>query len=94
MKIPVLPPDINESFTDFTVIKGADGEGDKIRFGLNSVKNLGSEISDIIIRERLEKGRFGSYSNFLERVRHRNLNKKSLESLIKSERWIVLARDN
>jgi DNA polymerase-3 subunit alpha len=82
MGIPVLPPDINESYGDFTVIK--DDAGDKIRFGLYTIKNLGTEISDVIVAERKAKGQYTSIANFLERVKHRNLNKKSLESLIKA----------
>ncbi len=82
MDLPVLPPDINESFGDFTVISTGTGKG--IRFGLYTIKNLGEEISNIIIEERKNNGRFESLSNFLERVHHRNLNKKSLEALIKS----------
>ncbi len=81
MKIPVLPPDINESFGDFTILKNT--EGDKIRFGLHSIKNLGEEIGNVIIEERETNGKFTSYENFLLRVHHRNLNKKSLEALIK-----------
>ncbi len=85
MKIPVLPPNVNESFGGFTVIK-ADGEKDtdKIRFGLYTIKNLGTDISDAIIEERKENGRFGSFTDFLERITHKNLNKKSLEALIMS----------
>ncbi len=83
MEIPVLPPDVNESMGDFAVIKGATGVKDKIRFGLHSVKNLGNEIADAVINEREEKGRYKSYADFLERVQHKNLTKKSLEALIK-----------
>ncbi|MBI2106637.1 hypothetical protein HYT57_01520, partial [Candidatus Woesearchaeota archaeon] len=50
MNIPVLPPDINESFKDFTVLKQTDG--DKIRFGLLTIKNLGEGIAEAIITER------------------------------------------
>jgi DNA polymerase-3 subunit alpha len=84
MKINVLPPDVNESFGDFTVIKSNKADKDQIRFGLYTIKNLGAEIADFIINERKKNGKFRSFSNFLERVKHRNLNKKSLESLIKS----------
>jgi DNA polymerase-3 subunit alpha len=83
MGIPVLPPDVNESMGDFAVIKGATEKDDKIRFGLHSVKNLGNEIADVVINEREENGRFKSYADFLERVQHRNVTKKSLEALIK-----------
>ncbi len=95
MQIPVLPPDVNESLGDFAIIKGIRNQEsgmrndddktivDKIRFGLHSVKNLGNEIADAVIAERVTNGRYKSYSDFLERVQHKNLNKKSLESLIK-----------
>jgi len=78
MKIPVLPPDINESYKDFSVA------GESIRFGLYTIKNLGEEISNIIIEERKAKGPYKSYSDFLTRIQHRNMNKKSLEALIKA----------
>jgi len=79
MGIPVLPPDVNESGTDFTVV------GEKkaiIRFGLSSIKNFGDGISQAIIAERQAHGHFVSLSDFLSRVGSKNLNRKSLESLI------------
>ena len=79
MGIRVLPPDVNASFSDFTVVSEKE-----IRFGLYSVKNLGSDISDAIIKEREERGPFESFADFLERVQHKNLNKKSLEALVMS----------
>ncbi|MSR71457.1 MAG: DNA polymerase III subunit alpha [Candidatus Taylorbacteria bacterium] len=94
MGIPVLPPDINESFSQFTVIKDVRS---KIRFGLVTIKNFGQGISTSIIEERKKNGKFTSLANFLERVKDRNLNKKSLEALIKTgaldefgERGIIL----
>lgn len=82
MGIEVMPPDINESFSDFTVII-EDGEvQNKIRFGLRNIKNFGEEIGKAIIHERKANGVFTSIENFLERVQHKNLNKKSLEALI------------
>ncbi|MBI2109513.1 MAG: DNA polymerase III subunit alpha [Parcubacteria group bacterium] len=81
LNISVLPPDVNESFGDFTIIKNLSG--DKIRFGLYSIKNFGNEIGNAIIAEREERGKFKSFADFLERIQHKNLNKKSLESLIK-----------
>ncbi|MBI4118385.1 MAG: DNA polymerase III subunit alpha [Parcubacteria group bacterium] len=84
MGISVLPPNVNESFTDFTVIKGVGEEGDKIRFGLLSIKNFGQDIAEAVILERESKGSFQSYADFLERMNHKNMNKKSLESLIKA----------
>ncbi len=81
MGIPVLPPDINASFGGFTVLKGPP---DKIRFGLYTIKNLGAEIANAIIEERKRAGKYESFPQFLSRVQHHNLNKKSLEALIKS----------
>jgi len=77
--IPVLPPDINKSYTDF-----APEDSNKIRFGLLAVKNIGANIVSIIIAERGRGGPFESLPDFLNRVNNRDLNKKSLESLIKS----------
>jgi DNA polymerase-3 subunit alpha len=80
MKIPVTPPDINQSFKDFTLVRNENGE--TIRFGLGSIKNFGEGVADAIIKDREEKGPFTSLANFLERIKDRNLNKKSLEALI------------
>jgi DNA polymerase-3 subunit alpha len=100
MGIIVLPPDINESFGGFTVINSGDenGTGGIIRFGLYTIKNLGTDISDALIAERTTKGKFTTITNLLDRIRHKNLNKKSLEALIKSgandelgERGLLLA---
>jgi len=126
--IPVLPPDVNESFSKFTVIKieeaphGADnetrdggvgtspsrainhsaplrlvpGSADpsitadeqkkhyRIRFGLVTIKNFGQGASTAIIDERKKNGKFKSLADFLDRVKDKNINKKSLESLIKA----------
>ncbi len=81
MKIRVLPPDINESNSDFTV--AMTPEGKVIRFGLTTIKNFGEGISNAIISERNARGPFTSLSDFLCRVESRNLNKKGLEALIK-----------
>lgn len=75
--IEVLPPDINLSFRNFTV------EDNKIRFGLLAIKNIGANIVDAIIEERSRRGPFTSLTDFLSRINHRDLNKKSLESFIK-----------
>jgi DNA polymerase-3 subunit alpha len=80
--IPVLPPDVNESFSQFTVIK--DGSTYRIRFGLVTIKNFGQGVSTAIIDERKKNGKYKSLADFLDRVKDRNLNKKSLESLIKA----------
>ena len=83
MKIPVLPPDINESYGGFTVIR-ENNESREIRFGLYTIKNLGTDIADAIIEERRINGKFKSITDFLDRIKHKNLNKKSMEALIKS----------
>jgi DNA polymerase-3 subunit alpha len=82
MGIDVLPPDINESFREFTLL--TDGEKERIRFGLGSIKNFGEGIADFIIAERKKGGSFKTIEEFLSRVHDRNSNKKSLEALIKS----------
>ena len=78
MGIEVLPPDINESFADFSVVPGKQ----TIRFGLTTIKNFGAGVADAIITERKKNGPFTSITDFLSRVNDRNLNKKSLEALI------------
>jgi DNA polymerase-3 subunit alpha len=79
MKIAILPPSIQESEGTFTVVDDAT-----IRFGLYSIKNFGTGVADSIIAARKEGGLFSSIADFLTRVPDKNLNKKQLESLIKS----------
>ena len=76
--IAVLPPDINESFKDFTVIN------DNIRFGLAGVKNVGDTALDSIIEEREKEGPYKSISDFCNRVDSRKVNSRVIEALIKS----------
>lgn len=83
MNIPVLPPNINESYQGFSVVR-SEGVEDKIRFGLTTIKNFGEGIANTIIKERKANGRFTSLADFIERIKDKNLNKKSLEALIKS----------
>ncbi|MBU2219695.1 DNA polymerase III subunit alpha, partial [Patescibacteria group bacterium] len=78
MNIDVLSPDINESLGTFTVLKD-----NSIRFGLKAVKNVGSNVVDAIVKERKQNGHFQTITEVIERVKDRDLNKKSLESLIK-----------
>ena len=91
MSVPVLPPDVNESYGDFTVVK--DATQDKIRFGLSSIKNLGVEIAHAIVSGRTTQGKYRSYADFLERVQDRNLNHKSLESIAKAGALDSLGED-
>ena len=78
MGVKILPPNVNESGTMFTVVSNG-----AIRFGLSSIKNFGDGISEAIIAEREAHGVFASLSDFLSRIASKNLNRKSLESLIK-----------
>ncbi|MEK7116665.1 MAG: DNA polymerase III subunit alpha [Patescibacteria group bacterium] len=85
MNIEILPPDINESYSDFTLIKKEVKDSkETIRFGLTTIKNFGEGISHTITAERKERGKFKSMEDFLIRIQDRNLNKKSLEALVKS----------
>ena len=98
MNMPVLPPDVNESFGDFTIVNieeaGLPAGRQGIRFGLCTIKNLGTEIAEAIIEERKRKGVFESFSDFLDHIQHKNLNKKSLEALIKSGAMDALGERN
>ncbi|MEK7194420.1 MAG: DNA polymerase III subunit alpha [Patescibacteria group bacterium] len=85
MGIDVLPPSVNDSYSQFTVPpKLNKSDKYKIRFGLVTIKNFGQNIATAIIEERKAKGKYKSLIDFLERVKDRNLNKRSLESLIKA----------
>jgi DNA polymerase-3 subunit alpha len=77
-KIEVLPPDINESVKDFSVVD------DRIRFGLAAVKNVGGAALDSVIEEREAGGKYTSLSNFCSRIDSRRVNSRVIESLIKS----------
>ena len=79
MDIAILPPDINKSFADF-IPEGKSA----IRFGILSVKNVGANVVEAIIQERFKNGPFQDFSDFINRVLHKDLNKKSLESLAKA----------
>ncbi len=77
MGIEVLPPDINESLGNFTVV------GENIRFGLNAIKNIGTGAVDSILSAREQGGPFRSFFTFLERIDPAAVNRKALETLIK-----------
>ncbi|RJQ50737.1 MAG: DNA polymerase III subunit alpha [Actinobacteria bacterium] len=78
MGIKVLPPDVNESFRDFTAV------GNSIRFGLAAIRNLGESVVESIIRERQARGEFTSIYDFCDRVDSSTVNKRALESMIKA----------
>ncbi len=82
MGIEVLPPDVNKSFVDFGVIN--ENKKDEIRFGLAAIKNVGRNIVEIIVEERKANGKFAGIEDFVLRVESRDLNKKSMEGMIKA----------
>lgn len=80
MGIAVLPPDVNQSMETFSIDASKNSA---IRFGLSAVKNVGTHVVDVIIAARRRGGPYQSLQDFLTRVQDRDLNKKSLEALIK-----------
>ena len=80
MEVEVLPPNINESLKNFTVVP----DKNQIRFGLLAVKNVGVNIIDAVVEERKKAGQFQSIGDFINRVHSKDLNKKSMEALIKA----------
>lgn len=90
MDIEVLPPNINESLKNFTVVPNQN----KIRFGMLAIKNVGENIIDAIVEERKNAGPFKSIGNFINRVQSKDLNKKSMEALIKAGAFDEFAERN
>ncbi|MBI2059010.1 MAG: DNA polymerase III subunit alpha [Nitrospirae bacterium] len=87
MEIVILAPDVNHSEADFTVVAPKDvprGKVGGIRFGLTAIKNVGSAVIESILQSRSESGPFKTFQDFLERVNLSKVNKKAVESLIKS----------
>ena len=78
MNIEILKPDINKSFTKFTVDNG------KIRFGLGSIKNVGIAAIENIVKEREKNGPYKDLIDFCERIQGETVNKKCIECLIKA----------
>lgn len=90
MGIKVLPPDVNESFVEFGVVK----ETGNIRFGMAAIKNVGVGVSDSIAEERKNNGEYQTISDFVTRLTGRVLNKKVMEALAKSGALDSLAERN
>ena len=106
MNVEVLAPNINESLKNFAVVEGKP----QIRFGFLAIKNVGVNIAESIVEERKSNGKFSSISDFIHRVKSKDLNKKSMEALIRSgafdefeernkllgnlERMLEIAREN
>jgi len=78
MGIEVFQPDVNKSVSKFVP------EGGNVRFGILAIKNIGTRITEVIVDERMRGGPYNSLADFISRINDRNLNKKSLEALIKS----------
>lgn len=78
MGIEIMPPDINVGYSGFSVSDGA------IRYGLSAIKSVGRNVVDAIIQEREMNGLFTSMDNFIERMTNKEVNKRTLDSFIKS----------
>ncbi|MCW1930607.1 MAG: DNA polymerase III subunit alpha [Candidatus Kerfeldbacteria bacterium] len=84
MGLNILPPHINLSEGMFSVVKKSDNTPcDTVRFGLKAIKNVGNHIVDRIVTERMTNGVYISIEDLLSRVKDRDLNRKSMESMIK-----------
>ena len=90
MAVEVLAPNINESLKNFTVVAGKN----QIRFGLLAIKNVGVNIIDAVVEERKVAGPFKSIGDFIYRVKSKDLNKKSMEALIKAGAFDQFAERN
>ena len=90
MNVEVLPPNINESLKNFTVVEGKS----QIRFGLLAVKNVGVNIIDAVVEEKKANGPFKSIGDFINRIKTKDLNKKSMEALIKAGAFDQFAERN
>lgn len=78
MGIAILPPDINEGESGFSV------SGNAIRYGLSAIKNVGRQVIEAIIKERKERGKFQTLSDFIIRMDGCEINKRTVENLIKA----------
>jgi len=104
LDIEILKPDINKSSTKFTVenaevVQSEDNYNDsmskvgKIRFGLGSIKNVGTIPVDSIVQERNQNGEFTSFTDFAERISGKGVNKRCIESLIKAGAFDTLGKN-
>lgn len=85
--VELLPPDINESLTGFSVVKQTKEDGTvvkKIRYGLASIKSVGAGLVDRLVEERERNGKFLSMTDFCRRMQDLDLNKRAMENLIKA----------
>ncbi|MDO5538976.1 MAG: DNA polymerase III subunit alpha [Eubacteriales bacterium] len=78
MDIQILPPDVNKGESGFTVENG------KIRYGLSAIKSIGRPVIAALVEERQRGGRYLSLRDFVERLSGKDINKRTIESFIKS----------
>ena len=78
MNIPILPPDINEGESGFSVSDKA------IRYGLSAIKSVGRSVVDVIVADREARGPFRSMEDFVDRMSNKEVNRRTLENFIKS----------
>ncbi|ADL03705.1 DNA polymerase III subunit alpha [Lacrimispora saccharolytica] len=78
MGIPILPPDINEGESGFSV------SGRSIRYGLSAIKSVGKSVVELIVAEREQNGLFHDMEDFIDRMSNKEVNKRTLENFIKS----------
>ncbi|MBR1865483.1 MAG: DNA polymerase III subunit alpha [Lachnospiraceae bacterium] len=76
--IRILPPDINEGYSHFSVSNGA------IRYGLSALKSVGRPVIDVVVEERERNGSYRDLKDFISRLSNREVNKRTIESFIKS----------
>ena len=76
--IQILPPDINEGYSEFSVSDGA------IRYGLSALKSVGRPVIDAIVEERNLRGEYKDLKDFVNRLSNKEVNKRTIESFIKS----------
>ncbi len=78
MGIAILPPDINEGESGFSV------SGQSIRYGLSAIKSVGRSVVELIVDERKKNGLFTSLEDFVDRMSNKEVNRRTLENFIKS----------
>ncbi len=88
MGIEVLPPDVNESLLNFSVVDG------KIRFGLAAIKGVGAGVIETILEERRENGPFESIFDFCSRVDSDSINKRAVEAMVKAGAFDSIGPDD
>lgn len=78
MGIEILPPDVNDGFSEFSV------SGGKIRYGLSAIKSVGKPVIEAVVLEREENGTFKDLEDFIQRLSSKEVNKRTIESFIKA----------